>query len=134
MRKLEKLDKYVITPNVGFYGGFKWDGEDIFLCDDCDTDTGYECRVTQKIENGKLITDLVKKYEHKPGKIVTENSHMEVEIDKDQLLVYVEGMGFTISEYKMCTLHEAQEKYELLKGEVRDDDTEADEDNSACTD
>ena len=134
MRKLEKLDKYVITPNVAFYGGFEYDGEDIFLCDDHDTDTGYECRVTQKIEEGKLITDLVKKYEHKPGKTVTETSHMEVEIDKGQLLVYVEGMGFTISEYKMCKLDEAQEIYDLLKGEVRDDNTKADEENSTCTD
>ena len=38
MKKIEKLDKYFITPKPRFYGGFKYDGEDIFLCDDIDTD------------------------------------------------------------------------------------------------
>ena len=134
MRKLEHLEKYVITPNVGFYGGFKWDGEDIFLCDDHDVDGNCDIRVVQKIEEGKLITDLTKKYEYQPGKYVTEVSHMEVDIEANQLLVYVEGMGFTISEYKMCTIDEATDIYKLLKGEVRDDNTETDEKNSASTD
>ena len=58
MKKLEKLEKYVVTPNVGFYGGFIYDGEDVFLCDDHDTDEGYNLIVTQKIEG---FFDLCKK-------------------------------------------------------------------------
>ena len=78
MKKLETLDKYVVLPNVGFYGGFVYDGEDIFLCDDHDEDEGYDFRVTQKIVDGKLITDLKRSYERKNGKVVAEESHLEV--------------------------------------------------------
>ena len=31
MRELKRLDKYVITPNIAFYGGYIHDGEDIKL-------------------------------------------------------------------------------------------------------
>lgn len=116
MKTLNNLEKYVILPNVGFYGGYVFDGEDIFLCEDHDTDEGYDFKVTQKIENGTLITDLERTYTRKNGMTVTESSHQEVELEEGQLLVYVEGTGFTISEYRMCKINEAIEQYELLKG------------------
>lgn len=114
MKQLDSLEKYVIVPNVGFYGGFKYDGEDIMLCDDHDTDEGYDFKVTQKIENDILITDIERTYERKNGKKVMERSHQEVEIEKGQLLVYVQGMGFTIPEYRMCLIDDAIKQYELL--------------------
>lgn len=114
MKKLKSLQKYVIVPNVGFYGGFKYDGEDIFLCDDHDVDVGYDFKVKQRIENDVLITDTERTYERENGKKVTEKTHQEVEIEKGQLLVYVEGLGFTIPEYKMCLVDEAIEQYKLL--------------------
>lgn len=116
MKTLNSLEKYVILPNVGFYGGFEFDGEDIFLCEDHDTDEGYDFKVKQEIKNSTLITDLERTYTRKNGKIVTESSHQEVEIEKGQLLVYVEGTGFTISEYRMCKIDEAIGQYNLLKG------------------
>lgn len=114
MKKLKSLQKYVIVPNVGFYGGFKYDGEDIFLCDDHDVDVGYDFKVKQRIENDVLITDTERTYERENGKKVTEKTHQEVEIEKGQLLVYVEGLGFTIPEYKMCLVDEAIEQYKLI--------------------
>ena len=125
MKNLEKLDKYVIVPNVAFYGGFKYDGEDIFLCEDHDTDAGYDFKVTQKIESDVLITDIEKTYEQRNGKKVTEKSHLEIEILPGQLLVYVEGVGFTLPEYKMCEIDEAKSYYDLLnngKGDEKADD------------
>ena len=116
MKKIKKLEKYVITPNVGFYGGYVHTGEDIFLCDDHDTDEGYTFDVKQTIKGDVLITDLKRTYTRKNGKEVTENSHQEVGIEKGQLLVYVQGMGFTIPEYTMCEVKEAISLYELLEG------------------
>lgn len=115
MKQLENLEKYVIVPNVGFYGGFQYAGEDIMLCDDHDTDEGYDFKVSQRIENDVLITDIERSYVRKNGKTVTEKAHQEVEIEKGQLLVYVEGTGFTIPEYRMCLVNEAIKQYELLK-------------------
>ncbi len=115
MKKLEKLEKYVVLPNVGFYGGFVYDGEDIILCDDHDTDVGYDFKVKQKIENNVLITDSERTYERDNGKNVTEKIHQEVELEKGQLLVYVEGLGFTISEHPMYLIDEAIEQYKILK-------------------
>lgn len=115
MRKIESLEKYVIVPNVGFYGGFAYEGENIFLCEDHDTDDGYDFKVTQKIENNVLVTDIERIYERKNGKKVTEQSHQEVEIEKGQLLVYVQGQGFCIPEYRMCKIDDAIAQYNLLK-------------------
>ena len=110
------MEKYVVVPNVGFYGGYRYDGEDILLCDDHDKDQGYDFKVKQKIEKGVLITDMERTYEMPNGKTVSEVSHQEVELEENQLLVYVEGLGFTVSEHKMCLLDEAIEQYQLLKG------------------
>lgn len=117
MKQLEHLDKYVIVPNVGFYGGFKYDGEDVFLCNDHDTDADYDMHVIQRIENNVLITDLERSYLRPNGKKVTERSHQEVEIEVGQVLVYVQGIGFTISEYQMCLVEEAIAQYSLCLGE-----------------
>ena len=115
MKQLSSLEKYVVVPNVGFYGGFLYDGEDIMLFDDHDTDDGYDFKVAQKIVCDVLITDMERTYLRKNGKKVTEKSHMEVEIEKGQLLVYAQGVGFTIPEYRMCLVDKAIEQYQLLK-------------------
>ena len=114
MKQLEKLEKYVIVPKVGFYGGFRYDGKDIALCQDHDTDDDYDFKVSQKIEMDVLVTDIERTYKRKNGKQVTEKSHQEIEIEKGQLLVYVHGVGFTIPEYRMCLIDEAIKQYQLL--------------------
>ncbi|MCQ2087693.1 MAG: hypothetical protein MJZ37_06465 [Bacilli bacterium] len=131
MRTIEKLDKYVVAPNVAFYGGFVYDGEDIFLCSDHDTDEGYDFVVNQKIENDKLITDLTREYTIKGDKTVKESSHLEIEIEKGQLIVYVEGTGYTLPEYKMVTVDEAVTQYNILRGEFND--LRTDEEESPCS-
>ena len=120
MKKLEKLDKYVIKPNVNFYGGFRYDGEDIFLCDDKIEEEKFKITIKQEIRNNVLVTDGTKEYLTNKEKHVKESWHQEVEIDKDQLLIYVEDVGFTISEYKMTTIDEAKEIYDILKGDNKD--------------
>lgn len=117
MKKLEKLDKYAVVPNVGFWGGFVYDGEDIDLCDDHDTDDGYDFTVKQKITGDILVTDITREYTRKNGKKVSERSHQEVGLEVGQLLVYVQGVGFTIPEYRMCTVDQAIEQYRLLTEE-----------------
>ena len=113
MRQIEKLDKYVVLPNVGFYGGFIYDGEDIFLCEDHDVDEGYDFIVKQEIKDNILYTDLTKEYVVQEKK-VKEVSHIELEVKEGDLIVYVEGLGYTIPEKRLCTIAEAQEIYGLL--------------------
>lgn len=114
MKKIESLDKYVVLPNVSFYGGFIYDGEDIFLCEDHDTDEGYDFKVRQEIKNNNLITDIEREYTTAKDKKIKETSHLEVEIEKGQLLVYVEGTGYTLPEFRMCKVDEAIEQYKIL--------------------
>lgn len=116
MRELKRLDKYVITPNIAFYGGYIHDGADIKLCEDHDMDDGYDLKVKQTIESDVLITELEREYTRKNGKTIKEKSYQEVEIEKGQLLIYIEGVGFTIPEYKMCKTDEAIRLYEILEG------------------
>lgn len=123
MEKLERLEKYVMVPDVGFYGGFVYEGQDMELCDDHDKEGDYECHIKQRIEQDVLYTELTRSYERKGKKRVVEVSHMEVEIEKGELIVYVEGLGFTIPEHKMCKVNEAIELYELLEGTKHDTGT-----------
>lgn len=115
MRTLENLEKYVVLPNVDFYGGWKYDGEDILLCDDCDETEERGIRITQRIENGKLISHIRKRYKLRNEKTVTEDVYKETELDEGQLLVYVAEKGFVLPEYLMATIDEAISQYELLK-------------------
>lgn len=117
MKTLNNLEKYIIQPNVAFYGGYIWDGDDIELCDDVDTSEGYRFEVKQVIRDGVLLTDIVRVYERRNGKMVTESSHMEVELEENQLLCYAQGQGFIIPEYKMMTVDEAIRHISILKGE-----------------
>ena len=61
MKQLEKLEKYVITPNVRFYGGFKYDGEDIFLCDDKIDEKNFNCSKRFKNWWNRKIINIVNK-------------------------------------------------------------------------
>lgn len=136
MKKLGKLEKYVIMPNTRFYGGYVFDGEDVDLCDDTLTDYDdvkkedgsvekveiLNINVKQKIINGVLITDINSKKIMRNGKKITEKSHMEIELKNDELLVYVEGQGFVVPEYKMLKIDEAIERYELLKSPVKEEE------------
>lgn len=130
MKKLESLDKYVIMPNVGFYGGFVFDGEDIFLCEDHDVDENYDFTVRQEIKNNVLITDLTREYARSNGCWVKEKSHLELDINVGDILVYVEGTGFTIPEYRMCKIDEAIGQYNILKGVDENDINRNEEKNS----
>lgn len=120
MKELNSLEKYVVLPNVGFYGGFIYDGEDISLCEDHDVDEGYDFKVKQVIKNNYLITDIEREYITAKDKKVKETSHLEVEIEKGQLLVYVEGTGYTLPEFRMCKIDEAIEQYNLLKNPIKE--------------
>lgn len=136
MKKLGKLEKYVIMPNTRFYGGYVFDGEDVDLCDDTLTDYDdvkkedgsvekveiLNINVKQKIINSVLITDINSKKIMRNGKKITEKSHMEIELKNDELLVYVEGQGFVVPEYKMLKIDEAIERYELLKSPVKEEE------------
>ena len=98
MEKLESLEKYVITPNVRFYGGFKYEGKDIELCDDTDKEYIKEeqedgsiiekevasIKVQQRIINSVLITEIEAERKMKNGKKIKEKSHMEIEIEENE--------------------------------------------------
>lgn len=117
MDKIESLEKYVITPNVNFYGGYTHNGKDILLCDDIDEDLEYEHKthIVDMIKNNILIKDIEQSYKMRNGKKVFQKEHQEIELNDGQLLIYVVGQGFTISEYKMVTIDEAKARYDLLK-------------------
>ena len=115
IKKLESLEKYVITPNVRFYGGYVYNGEDIELCDDKDEEEGYKVHIQDKIIGGHLIKQVEQEYTMSNGKKVKQKEYQDIELEENQLLIYAEGQGFVISEYKMLTIDEAIEKYKLLK-------------------
>lgn len=129
MKKLESLEKYVITPDVRFHGGYVFDGEDIDLCDDTYEDYGKikkddgteedikvtEINVKQKIIDSVLITDLTSERITATGRKIKEISHMEFELTKGELLIYIEEQGFVVPKYKMLKIDEAIERLELLK-------------------
>lgn len=123
MKKLEKLEKYVITPNVRFYGGYIHNGEDIELCNDYEEQEEYKISIKDKIIKGHLIKEIIQEYKMRNGKTVKQKEEQDIELAENQLLIYVEGKGFIISEYIMLTIDEAIERYKLLKSPVKGDNS-----------
>lgn len=138
MRKLESLEKRVIYPNVNFYGAYRHDGQDIYLCDDVDEDYNEDgTKVVNRTEvecyilNNVLYTNLKREYIIRGNQKVTEKSIQSVELKEDELLIYLKGQGFIIPEYKMITIPEAIDLYNLIKGdEVDDNSVRSEEENS----
>lgn len=138
MRKLESLEKRVIYPNVNFYGAYRHDGQDIYLCDDVDEDYNEDgTKVVNRTEvecyilNNVLYTNLKREYIIRGNQKVTEESIQSVELKEDELLIYLKGQGFIIPEYKMITIPEAIDLYNLIKGdEVDDNSVRSEEENS----
>lgn len=121
MRKLENLEKRVIYPNVNFYGTYKHDGQDIYLCNDVDEDYNEDgTKVENRIEvecyiiKNVLYTNLKREYIIRGNQRVTEESKQSVEIKEDELLIYLKGQGFIIPEYNMIPIPEAIDLYKLL--------------------
>ena len=129
MRKLEKMEIFVVMPNVNPHGGYIHTGENIILCEDqdieyenVDDENGNKKEVEventivkQMIVDNKLITNLKSKYMMRNGKWVEEETHQEIELTKGQLLIYVKGKGFVIPEYKMLKVDEAIKCFDIYK-------------------
>lgn len=120
MRKIEKLDKYILSPNVRFYGGFTYDGKDIFLCDDLDEDEGYKFHVVQKIENNIMITDLERDIVTEKGRTIKEKTHLEVQVHEGEKIIYIEGTGYTIPESNICKIEEAIELFKIIENKPKE--------------
>lgn len=137
MRKLESLEKRVIYPDVSFYGAYTHDGQDIYLCNDEDedyNDDGTEIIGKSKIEcyivNNVLTTNIMREYLGRFGTKVTEKITQTVELRENELLVYEQGLGFVIPEYKMVTIPEAMNLYRIIKGDEVDEPIGSEKENS----
>lgn len=117
MRQLDNLEKRVIYPDIDFYGAYKHDGKDIYLCNDIEKGKNDEIKVECYIIDNILITNLEREYVSKYGKKVKEKTTQKVELREGELLVYIPGLGFTIPEYKMVTIPEAIDLYKLIINE-----------------
>ena len=120
MRKIEMLDKYVNLPDLQFFGGFIYDGNDIDLDKDiqCEYDSEKEIgrsEIIDKIENNVLKKHTEKYFTRKNGKKIKEVSDTEFEIEKGQLIIFIPGYGYAIPQYKLGTIEEAISQYETLK-------------------
>ena len=120
MKQLEKLVKYVKAPDTQFYGAYFYDGEDIELHNESIEQDGYTLTITDIVENGifkkhKILTD---------DKGLKEEEFIEYPLKENEMLIYVENMGFTKTTSPMVTIDEAIDRYKLLDTkymEVEDD-------------
>lgn len=137
MKKLEKLEKYVLVPNTQFFGTYFYDGEDIELHNESeefkDEKGKPEVRLTiiDTIENGvfkkyKLVEDL-----QNGGR---EETKREFPVKEGDMLIFVMNEGFTKTHSKLVTIDEAIDLYKLLINTRSDDnDTEGNETENTST-
>ena len=130
MKKLDKLEKYVRTPDVQFFGTYFYDGEDIELHNEEETfndDNGkpeYRLKIVDVIQNGifkkhKILEEI------QTG--LKEETFIEYPIKKEEMLIFVMNEGFTKTRTEMVTIEEAINRYKLLINEEVKDDTKRDE-------
>ena len=117
MKQLEKLDKYVRVPDVNFYGAYFYDGEDIELHNETEDFEDTVLTIIDTIEDG--VFKKYKKLEVKSKKLV-EESTVTYPLEKGQMLVYVENMGFT--EVKgLVSLEDAINRLKMLDNKYYDE-------------
>ena len=123
MKKLEKLEKRVIYPDVQFYGAYIHTGEDIYLCDDVEEDEDTKVRIECYIKDNVLYTNIERCFKTVKGRIVNEEIHQSISVNKGEVLVYVQGSGFVVPEYNMVTIPEAIELYKILENGGNEDES-----------
>ena len=110
MEKLEKLEKYVKVPDTNFYGAYFYDGVDRELHNETIYDDGYTLTITDIVENGifkkhKVLTD---------EKGLKEEEFIEYPLKENEMLIFVQNIGFTKTTSPMVTIDRAIELYKLL--------------------
>ena len=115
MNKLESLEKVVPVPDTTFYGAYYYDGEDVSLCDDVDTEGDTYIRVIDVIRNGILYKTKTLKVKQKDERNIGEETKSELPLNKGDMLIYVMYEGFVQTKTKMVSIDKAIERYELLK-------------------
>lgn len=115
MKKLERLEKRVIYPDVQFYGAYIHNGEDIYLCNDTTEDEDSRVNVECYIKDNVLYTNIKKHYKTMKDRIVDEEIHQSITLIENEVLVYVQENGFVVPEYNMVTIPQAIELYKILE-------------------
>lgn len=116
MKSLEKLDKVVPVPDTTFYGAYYFNGEDIALCDDIDSEGDTYIRVKDVIKNNILYKEKTLKVKKEDGRHVKEEVKSELPLKKGDMLIYVMYEGFVQTKTKMVSIDKAIERYNVLKG------------------
>lgn len=114
MKKLEKLEKRVVYPDVQFYGAYIHTGEDIYLCNDIEENEDSRVEIECYIKDNVLYTNIKRNFKTVSDRIVTENINQSIQLKKEEVLVYISDSGFVVPEYKMVKIPEAIELYKLL--------------------
>lgn len=125
MEKLESLKKYVKVPDTQFYGAYFYDGVDRELHNETIYEDGYTLAITDIVENGifkkhKVLTD---------EKGLKEEEFVEYPLKDNEMLIFVQNIGFTKTTSPMITIDEAIERYKLLDTKYMEveDDTKRDD-------
>lgn len=122
MKKLESLEKRVIYPDVQFYGAYIHTGEDIYLCDDIEENEDTKVRIECYIKDNILYTNTSRYYKTIKGRVINEEIHQSITVNKGEILVYVPESGFVVPEYNMIKISEAIELYKLLENGGNEDE------------
>lgn len=132
MEKLEKLEKYVRTPDTNFYGAYFYDGvdrelhneEEIF--NDEEGEPEQRLKIVDIVENG--IFKKHKEYENLQTGL-KEITDVEYPLKDNEMLIFVMNEGFTKTHTPMITIDEAIERFKLLDTKYMEveDDTKRDE-------
>lgn len=125
MEKLEKLEKYVRVPDTNFYGAYFYDGIDRELHNETINEGEYTLTIKDIVENGifkkhKILTN---------DKGLKEETFVEYPLKDNEMLIYIENMGFEKTKTPMITIDEAIDRYKLLDTKYMEveDDTKRDD-------
>lgn len=131
MKKLERLEKRVIYPDVQFYGAYVHNGENIYLCNDTDElDEDSKIEIENYIKDNVLYTNIKRQYKTVKGRMVTEEVNQTITVNKGEVLVYIQGSGFVVPEYNMITIPEAIDLYKLLENGGNENESTRDTEES----
>lgn len=130
MKKLDKLEKYVRTPDVQFFGTYFYDGEDIELHNEEETFNDDEGKPEYRLKIVDVIQDNIFKKHKRLENLQTglkEETFVEYPIKQGEMLIFVINEGFTKTHTEMVTIKEAIKRYKLLTNEEVEDDTKRNE-------
>ena len=108
LKPQEKVERFMIKPHYGLFLG-------VTVTKDTDIEDETEDGKVHQSIKGTTFTTKCEKEKEENGIKIKEKSELVVEVPEGTRLIWVEGQGYILPDFNVCTTKEVKEDIDVLQ-------------------